>query len=105
VIVSDSFGSATREGAYGAAIGIAGIRHLEEPEGEADLFGNPSRPVMNRVDEIASAASILMGQTAAALPVVVGRGVPYTVDEQASIAGLLIEQPLPDVDFDMTLTD
>ena len=49
VIISDSFGSAAREGAYGAAIGIAGIRHLEEPEGDADLFGNPSNPVMNRV--------------------------------------------------------
>ena len=85
VIVSDSFGSPVREGAIGAAIGIAGIRHAEQPEGDADLFGNPSTPMMNRVDEIASAASILMGQTAAARPVIVGRGVPYTADEDASI--------------------
>jgi coenzyme F420-0:L-glutamate ligase / coenzyme F420-1:gamma-L-glutamate ligase len=101
VIVSDSFGSPFREGAFGAAIGIAGIRHLEEPDGEADLFGNPSRPLMNRVDEIASAASILMGQTAAARPVVVGRGIPYTADENASIAKLLTPQPLPDRDYDL----
>ncbi len=100
VIVSDSFGSPDRDGAYGAAIGIAGIRHLEEPEDEHDLAGNPSRPLMNRVDEIASAASILMGQTDAARPVVVCRGVPYTVDEQASISRLLVEPPLPDTDFD-----
>jgi coenzyme F420-0:L-glutamate ligase/coenzyme F420-1:gamma-L-glutamate ligase len=103
IIVSDSFGSAVRDGAYGAAIGIAGIRHAEEPEGDADLFGNPSKPMMNRVDEIASAASILMGQTAAAKPVVVGRGIPYTVDDQASIAKLLIEPPLPQTDYDLTL--
>lgn len=103
VIISDSFGSATRAGAYGAAIGIAGIRHVEEPEGDADLFGNPSQPMMNRVDEIASTASILMGQTAAARPVVVGRGVPYTLDEDASIARLLIAQPLPEVDYDLTV--
>ena len=103
VIVSDSFGSATREGAYGAAIGIAGIRHLEEPEQDADLFDNPSKPMMNRVDEIASAASILMGQTAAAKPVVIGRGVPYTVDEQARIADLLITPPLPETDHDLAL--
>jgi coenzyme F420-0:L-glutamate ligase/coenzyme F420-1:gamma-L-glutamate ligase len=103
VIVSDSFGSPVRDGAYGAAIGIAGIRHAEEPDGDADLFGNPSKPMMNRVDEIASAASILMGQTAAARPVVVGRGVPYTVDEQASIAKLLIVPPLPQTDYDLTL--
>lgn len=48
VIVSDSFGSDNRDGAFGAAIGIAGIRHMEEPDGEQDLFGNPSRPIMNR---------------------------------------------------------
>jgi len=98
VIISDSFGTAHRQGAYGAAIGIAGIRHLEEPDGEADLFGNSSRPVMNRVDEIASAASILMGQTAAARPVIIGRGVPYTRDEAASLAGLLIEPDPPEPD-------
>jgi len=101
VIVSDSFGSEKRDGAFGAAIGIAGIRHLEEPEGEVDLYGNASKPVMNRVDEIASAASILMGQTDAAVPVVVGRGARYTVDENARLAGLLIPRALPDVDFDL----
>ncbi len=103
VIVSDSFGSAVREGAYGAAIGIAGIRHLEEPEGDADLFGNPSKPVMNRVDEIASAASILMGQTAAARPVVIGRGIPYTTDDNASLSGLLIKPALPENGYDLTI--
>jgi coenzyme F420-0:L-glutamate ligase/coenzyme F420-1:gamma-L-glutamate ligase len=98
VIVSDSFGSPVREGAIGAAIGIAGMRHAEEPAGDADLFGSASKPMMNRVDEIASAASILMGQTAAARPVVVGRGVPHTVDENASIARLLTPPPVPDAD-------
>jgi coenzyme F420-0:L-glutamate ligase/coenzyme F420-1:gamma-L-glutamate ligase len=101
VIVSDSFGSAERDGAYGAAIGIAGIRHLEEPDGEHDLYHNPSRPLMNRVDEVASAASILMGQTDAARPVIICRGVPYTIDEDASISRLLITPPVSDIDFDL----
>ena len=95
VIVSDSFGSPVREGAIGAAIGIAGIRHAEQPAADADLYGNASTPMMNRVDEIAGAASILMGQTAAARPVVIGRGIPYTPDEHASIARLLTPPPLP----------
>lgn len=95
VIVSDSFGSPVREGAIGAAIGIAGIRHAEQPQGDADLFGNPATPMMNRVDEIAAAASILMGQTAAARPVIVGRGIPYTADENASITRLLTPPPAP----------
>jgi coenzyme F420-0:L-glutamate ligase/coenzyme F420-1:gamma-L-glutamate ligase len=101
VIISDSFGSDLRDGAYGAAIGIAGIRHLEEPDDEHDLYDNPSRPLMNRVDEIASAASILMGQTDAARPVVVGRGIPFTPDEDASLARLLIGPALPEVEFDL----
>jgi coenzyme F420-0:L-glutamate ligase / coenzyme F420-1:gamma-L-glutamate ligase len=95
VIVSDSFGSPVREGAIGAAIGIAGIRHAEQPQSDADLFGNPSTPMMNRVDEIAGAASILMGQSAAARPVIVARGVPYTADEDASITRLLTPPPAP----------
>lgn len=101
VIVSDSFGSDLRDGAYGAAIGLAGIRHLEEPEGEHDLFGKPSRPVINRVDEIASAASIIMGQTDAAMPVIIGRGIPFTPDEDAAISRLLVGPPLPDTDYDL----
>jgi coenzyme F420-0:L-glutamate ligase/coenzyme F420-1:gamma-L-glutamate ligase len=101
VIISDSFGSNLRDGAFGAAIGIAGIRHLEEPDDEHDLYDNPSRPLMNRVDEIASAASILMGQTDAARPVVVGRGIPFTPDEDASLARLLIGPSLPHVEFDL----
>jgi len=101
VIVSDSFGSDNRDGAYGAAIGIAGIRHMEELDGERDLFDNPSRPIMNRVDEIASAASIIMGQTDAARPVIVGRGVRYTVDEDAAISRLIVGPALPEVDFDL----
>ena len=100
VIVSDSLGSPSRDGAVGAAIGLAGIRHLEQPS-EQDLFGNPSAPLIDRVDEIAAAASILMGQSAAARPVVVGRGIPYTVDEHASIRRLLLEMPVPDVDYDL----
>jgi coenzyme F420-0:L-glutamate ligase / coenzyme F420-1:gamma-L-glutamate ligase len=104
VIVSDSFGSANRDGAIGAAIGIAGIRHLEEPDGERDLFGNPSQPAINRVDEIAAAASIIMGQTSAALPVVIGRGIPYTRDDDAAISRLLAEPQLPEIDYDLRPT-
>jgi len=101
VIVSDSFGSDLRDGAQGAAIGIAGIRHLEEPDGEHDLYGNPARPAMNRVDEIACAASILMGQTDAARPVIICRGARHTVDDDAALSRLLIGPPPPDVDVDL----
>jgi coenzyme F420-0:L-glutamate ligase/coenzyme F420-1:gamma-L-glutamate ligase len=89
VIISDSFGRHDREGAYGVAIGIAGIRHLEQYE-KPDLFGNPGRPEIALVDELASAASIIMGQTSERRPVVIIRGVSYTQDESAAIRRLLI---------------
>jgi hypothetical protein len=63
-IVPKAEGSPMREG----AIGAAGIRHAEEPRGDTDPFGNASNPMTSRVDEIGAAASILMGQTAAARP-------------------------------------
>lgn len=56
---------------------------------------------MNRVDEIASAASSLMGQTAAARTVIVGRGIPYTPDGHASLFGLLITLVLSETDDDL----
>lgn len=89
VIISDSFGKPDRDGAIGVAIGIAGIRHLEEYE-SCDLFGKESSPQINLIDELAGAASMLMGETGEGRPVVVIRGVPYTRDESASIQRLLV---------------
>ena len=74
---------------YGVAIGIAGIRHLEEQE-RTDLFGNPAHPQIALVDELAGAAEIIMGQTNESRPVVIIRGMTYTPDEAASIRRLLI---------------
>lgn len=88
VIVSDSLGSPSREDAFGAAIGLAGIRNLEEPS-EWNLFGNPSAPLIDRVDEIASAVSILMGQSATRQWWSAAAS-PYTIDEDASIRRLLL---------------
>lgn len=89
VIVSDSFGKPDRDGAIGIAIGIAGIRHLEVRE-QKDLFDNPVKASIALVDELAAAASMLMGQADEQRPVVIIRGVPYTPDENATIRDLLI---------------
>lgn len=91
VIVSDSFGSPTRLGAIGAAIGVAGIAPVEQPE-ETDLFGRASKPMINRVDELAGAASILMGQSGQAKPMILIRGAPFSEDEDTGIAALLIDR-------------
>jgi coenzyme F420-0:L-glutamate ligase/coenzyme F420-1:gamma-L-glutamate ligase len=46
--------------------------------GQTDLFGYVmERTIINRADEIAACASMLMGQTTARLPVVIVRGAVY----------------------------
>ncbi len=105
VIISDSLGNRWREGSEGQAIGLAGIAAVEKAAPDAmDLYGNPSWGDLNRVDELAGAAHALMGQTNEAIPVVLIRGAPYTMDEFASMHDLLVEVPLPEVDADIELT-
>ena len=88
VIVNDSFGRPDRDGSIGTAIGIAGIRHLEERQ-QQDLFNNPSNSSIALIDELAGAASTLMGQADEKCPVVIIRGIHYTIDNRASIKNIL----------------
>jgi coenzyme F420-0:L-glutamate ligase/coenzyme F420-1:gamma-L-glutamate ligase len=79
VIVSDTQGRAFREGAIGTAIGISGMNPLWDRKGEKDLYGRELQTTSIAVaDELASAASILMGQADEGIPVVIIRGVEYT---------------------------
>ena len=78
VIVSDTQGRAFREGAIGTAIGISGMNALWNRQGEKDLYGRELQTTSIAVaDELASAASILMGQADEGIPVVVIKGVNY----------------------------
>ena len=68
VIVSDSLGRAWRMGTTGAAIGSAGLKPLRDRRGEADLFGRTLQAtVIGVADEIAAAASLVMGEAAEAV--------------------------------------
>lgn len=88
VIINDSCGRDHRGGSVGMAIGIAGISAIEIKE-RRDLFGNESRSQIALVDELAAAASMLMGQTDEGVPAVLIRGVPFTVVEEAQISDFL----------------
>lgn len=88
VIINDSCGRDDREGSVGMAIGLAGISHLEFRT-QKDLFGNESNSQIALIDELAAAASILMGQADEKVPAIIVRGVQYTVDEQAEVAKIL----------------
>jgi coenzyme F420-0:L-glutamate ligase / coenzyme F420-1:gamma-L-glutamate ligase len=77
-IVNDSHGRAWREGSVGVAIGVAGLRPLKDERGRRDLYGYELQTsVIGWADEIAGAASLLMGQTDEGIPVVLVRGLRY----------------------------
>jgi coenzyme F420-0:L-glutamate ligase/coenzyme F420-1:gamma-L-glutamate ligase len=75
VLIIDSLGRAWRNGTVGAALGAAGLPALLDLRGRADLFGRELRSTQVGIaDEIAAAASLLMGQADEGTPVVLVRG-------------------------------
>jgi coenzyme F420-0:L-glutamate ligase / coenzyme F420-1:gamma-L-glutamate ligase len=79
VIISDSFGRAWRRGTVGVALGAAGLPALVDLRGQPDLFGRPLRTsIVGFADEIAAAASLLMGQGSEGQPVVLVRGLHWS---------------------------
>jgi len=78
VVVVDSHGRPHRMGGVGIAIGAAGLPALEDWRGRPDLFGRPlAHTQVGLADQVASAASLLLGQAAEGIPVVLLRGVPF----------------------------
>ena len=89
VLIIDSHGRAWREGAVGVVIGVAGLPGIVDLRGTPDLFGMPLQSTrVGIADEVAAAASIIMGQAAEGLPVVHVRGFPYPLSS-GSLADLL----------------
>jgi coenzyme F420-0:L-glutamate ligase/coenzyme F420-1:gamma-L-glutamate ligase len=75
VLIIDSLGRAWRNGTVGAALGAAGLPALLDLRGKPDLFGRPLRSTqVGLADEIAAAASLLMGQAGEGTPVALVRG-------------------------------
>ena len=82
VLIIDSHGRAWRLGTVGVAIGLAGLPGLEDLRGQPDLFGFRLQITQVGVaDELAAAASLVMGQAAEGTPVVHVRGFPYLLRE------------------------
>ena len=82
VLIIDSHGRAWRNGTVGVAIGIAGLPGLEDLRGKPDLFNFTLQVTqVGAADELAAAASLVMGQAAEGAPVVHVRGFPYSLRE------------------------
>jgi coenzyme F420-0:L-glutamate ligase/coenzyme F420-1:gamma-L-glutamate ligase len=78
VLVIDSFGRAWRNGTIGTAIGASGLPALLDLRGSPDLFGRRLQSTeVGLADELAAAASLVMGQAAEGRPIVLARGLGY----------------------------
>jgi len=78
VLIVDSFGRPWRLGTCGVCLGCAGIVALNDYRGKPDLEGRKMEITqVAQADEIAAAASILMGPSDQSLPIVVVRGLDF----------------------------
>lgn len=92
VIVTDTYSRAFRRGQVNFAIGLAGIQPFIDYRGEKDLFGYIMQVKFTAVvDELASAAELVMGQGDEGIPVAIIKGFKNVVsDEYYSSKDLLI---------------
>ena len=75
VIINDSPGRAWRVGSVGIAIGVAGVAAVRDLRGSRDRDGREMQASDLAVaDELAAAASVVMGQGAEGIPAVIIRG-------------------------------
>jgi coenzyme F420-0:L-glutamate ligase / coenzyme F420-1:gamma-L-glutamate ligase len=89
VVIIDSHGRAWRLGIVGVAIGLSGLPGLVDMRGQPDMFGYQLRVTqVAAADELAAAASLVMGQAAERVPAVHVRGFPYPLRE-ASLQELI----------------
>lgn len=79
VVINDSLGRAWRDGTVGTALGASGVPTLVDLRGRADLFDRPLEITeIGVADEIAAAASLVMGAANEGRPVVLVRGLALT---------------------------
>jgi coenzyme F420-0:L-glutamate ligase / coenzyme F420-1:gamma-L-glutamate ligase len=96
VIISDSFGRPFRRGTVGIALGSAGLPSIIDWRGHPDLFGRALEVTETGfADEIAAAASLVMGQADEAMPMVLVRGLHWTAPEADGAA--LVRPPEHDL--------
>jgi coenzyme F420-0:L-glutamate ligase/coenzyme F420-1:gamma-L-glutamate ligase len=82
VMIIDSHGRAWRNGTVGLCIGLSGIPAVIDERGWKDLFGYTLKiTVVGVADELAAAASLMMGQADEGTPAVLVHGFPYKLTE------------------------
>jgi coenzyme F420-0:L-glutamate ligase/coenzyme F420-1:gamma-L-glutamate ligase len=78
VIITDTMGRPFRNGIVGFTIGSHNIECILDERGQKDLYGNELKVTQIGIaDELAAAASLLMGQAAQKKPVVIIKGYKF----------------------------
>jgi coenzyme F420-0:L-glutamate ligase / coenzyme F420-1:gamma-L-glutamate ligase len=96
VVINDSFGRPWRQGTVGVAIGVSGLPALIDLRGRPDLFRRRlEASIVGFADEIAAAASLVMGQADEAAPAVLIRGLSWSAP--ATTAASILRAPSEDL--------
>jgi len=95
VLISDSFGRSFRVGSVGVTIGVSGISPLLDKRGSKDLYGKELQStIVGQIDNLSSAAQLIMGEADEGLPVIIIRGYKYSMIEKSSINKILRKSEL-----------
>ena len=95
VVLSDTAGRPWREGLTDLALGVAGLRPLEDLRGAVDHDGRPLAVTMRAVaDEVAAAADLVKGK-ADGIPAAVVRGLDPAWFADAAGGGRSLVRPAP----------
>lgn len=92
VVVADSGLLPGRRGTIGVALGFAGLKPAKNYVGKKDLYGRQFQVThQSVVDDISSAAKLLMGEADEQIPFVIVRGAPIELtDEKIGIESTLL---------------
>jgi coenzyme F420-0:L-glutamate ligase/coenzyme F420-1:gamma-L-glutamate ligase len=97
VIVSDTFGRTWRRGLTDVAIGCAGIGAILDLRGSSDTYGREMQVTeVAVVDEIASAAELVMGKSAG-VPAAIVRGIPQEWLRKGEVRAEIVRLPEEDL--------
>jgi coenzyme F420-0:L-glutamate ligase/coenzyme F420-1:gamma-L-glutamate ligase len=97
VIVSDTFGRTWRRGLTDVAIGCAGIGAILDLRGSSDTYGREMQVTeVAVVDEIASAAELVMGK-ATGVPAAIVRGIPQEWLRKGEVRAEIVRPPEEDL--------
>jgi len=93
VIISDTFGRPFRIGHTDVAIGSSGINPVLDMKGTKDLFNYLLRVKKTAIiDELASAAELVIGNSTEKIPVAIIRGYKYPRNESLGATHLVMAQ-------------